>query len=143
MEWIELTKSDFLSVSVMNNIYNNFYWLKEKIESENGGVVVSVLDSSVSFDIFLDKIMDKMNAVESNMKSINDNANFINPYYSDGFVWEIKTREKKKQVDRWIDCLNYWHDVFSGTVQGFQYLVDANGSEIVDKNGNNIVVYKG
>lgn len=138
--WIELIKERYLSVEKMNAIYNNFLFVSEKL-SEMGYALSVTNDNSVTYNISPADILDKMNAVESNIQAIDAATDWINPYYK-SFEWTHRTDNKKAEVDRWIMYLNYTYGVLTDPIKALQYLVDQDGNYITDKNGNYILVYK-
>lgn len=69
MEYIALQRSNYLSVDQMNAIYNNFLYLKEKIENQ-GLSVGEIADNTVSYDISPAVILEKFNFVEQNIQTI-------------------------------------------------------------------------
>ena len=137
--WINLIKERYLSADKMNAIYNNFIFINEKL-AEKGYIISDVNDNSVTYSISPDLILDKMNAVESNIQAIEDSVDWINPYYK-LFEWAHNTNEKKTEVDRWIMYLNFVYNVLSGNIKSSQFLIDINDNYIVDKYGNYILVY--
>lgn len=69
MEFIELKKGAYLSVEQMNAIYNNFQYLKEKLQ--NAGFSVGYLiDCSVDYNIAPVDILPQFNAVEINIQML-------------------------------------------------------------------------
>lgn len=138
--WIELIKERYLSVNKMNAIYNNFLFISEKF-AEMGYVPSVTNDNSVIYNISPADVLDKMNAVESNIQAIDKATDWINPYYK-SFEWTHRTDNKKAEVDRWIMYLNYTYEVLSDSVKALQYLIDQDGNYITDKYGNYILVYK-
>ena len=69
MEFIEIKKGAYLSAQQMNDIYNNFLFLKEMFK-KNGFDVGEIVDNSVTKDIDPINIMSKFNAVETNIQTI-------------------------------------------------------------------------
>lgn len=138
--WYELAKERYLSADKMNGTYQNFQYINEKL-SEKGYEIIEVSDNSVTYSISPDLILDKMNAVESNIQAFENTVDWINPYYK-VFEWAHNTYDKKSEVDRWIMYLNFAYGVLSGTLKGGQYLEDVTGKKILDKDGYYILVYK-
>lgn len=139
-DWIELFKERYLSVDKMNAIYNDFQVINELL-AEKGYIIYDLTDNTVTYGISPALILDKMNAVESNIQSVENAIDWINPYYS-LFEWAHDTYEKKPEVDRWIMYLNFVYGVLTGTLKAAQYLIDSKGNYIIDKTGNYILVYK-
>lgn len=136
----DLISERYLSADKMNLIYADFTALKEALESE-GYPVGELQDSSVSYGIYPESILAKMNAVESNIRTIEAATDWINPYYAE-FEWLHGTRDKRVQVDRWINYLNFAHNAIAGGTPGEQKLSDITGRGITDKNLNRITVLK-
>ena len=138
-DWIELVQSDFLTVTQMNDIYNNFLFLNQEL-AKKGYAVINVKDNSVEYTISPAHILEKMNNVEDNIQEIQKVVDWYNPYYS-VFKWLKNTTNKKEEVDRWINYLNFTYEALSGGISNSTYLVDINGNYIVDRNRNYILVY--
>lgn len=136
----DLISERYLSADKMNLIYADFTVLKEALEGK-GYSVGELQDSSVSYGIYPENILAKMNAVESNIRTIEAATDWINPYYEE-FKWRHNTRDKRVQVDRWINYLNFAHGAISGGTPGEQKLADITGRGITDKNLNRITVLK-
>ena len=139
-DWIELIKERYLSADKMNAIYNDFEYLNKKL-TENGYTISEITDSSVTYGISPALILEKMNAVESNIQNIENVVDWVNPYYT-VYQWVHNTFDKKSEVDRWIMYLNFVYGILSGNIRPSQYLIDIDGNYIIDKYGNYILVYK-
>lgn len=139
MEFINISKGEYLSADAMTNIYNNFLVIIDRLTAVGYDTSAIVLqDNSVSYDISITEILDKMNAVETNITNIHSLISWDKEYYAP-FVWEPNTKGRKAQVYRWIDWQNYVFSVANTTY----ILSDVNGNIITDINGNSITVLKG
>lgn len=138
--WINLFSERYLSADKMNAIYNNFQIINELL-SQNGYAIFELTDNTVTYGINPSLILEKMNSVETNIQNVENSIDWITPYYKI-FDWVHETRNKKNQVDRWINYLNFVYKVLTGAIKGSQYLVDKYNKKIVDQNGFYILVYK-
>lgn len=142
-EWINLTVNRYLTVAVMNSIYNNFLYISEKM-SATGRSVPELSDCSVSYSISQADILGKFNAVEENINKFHELANYSDIYYVSAFKWSIDTNMGKclqSGVKRWIKWLNDAKKHCDGEYETV-YLTDKNGNQIKDKNGNQILAFK-
>lgn len=139
MEYINVEKTVNLSVTQINDIYNNFLYLKEKFENL-GFKVGEIKDSTVNYDISPADILSKFNMVEDNVRTIHQtiNAFYDDSVYYKNFVWKPRTQNRKDEVWRWID----WLDMVNGIEFTSEDLVDIHGEPITDENGEQIKVYK-
>lgn len=138
MEFIDIKKGAYLSAQQMNDIYNNFLYLKETLENA-GFTVGEIVDNSVDASIDPIDIMAKFNAVETNIQKIH---NVFKPalgtterYYKE-FTWQAWPLNRKLEVWRWIDWL---YNVKNISIF-YEALLDINGEPITDINGEQILV---
>lgn len=139
-EWIELVNSKYLNVDTMNAVYNDFIYINELL-SEKGYTVYEITDNSVTYSISPADILSKMNGVESNIQTLENTVDWVNPYFK-VFEWVKNTVNKKSEVNRWLLYLNFVHKVLTGEERAMCYLIDKNGNYIIDKFGAYILVYK-
>lgn len=142
-EWINLTENGYLSVDLMNGIYNNFLYISETLTAA-GRLAPEILDSQVTYSISLADILSKFNLVEENIDKLHELADYPDIFYGYSFRWSANTDMRKylyKGVMRWINCLNDAKRHLEGNFET-AYLVDINGNQITDINGNKILVYK-
>lgn len=138
MEYIALQRSNYLSVDQMNAIYNNFLYLKEKIESQ-GLSVGEIEDNTVSYDISPAVILEKFNLVEQNIQTIHK---ALRNGYDDSlnykeFVWQPYNVDRKNEVVRWLE----WFEDMKKIEIISETLTDINGEPITDINGEEIKTY--
>lgn len=138
MEYIALQRSNYLSVDQMNAIYNNFLYLKEKIENQ-GLSVGEIEDNTVSYDISPAVILEKFNLVEQNIQTIHK---ALRNGYDDSlnykeFVWQPYTVDRKSEVVRWFE----WFEDMKKIEIISETLTDINGEPITDINGEEIKTY--
>lgn len=139
MEYINLQRSNYLTVSQMNAIYNNFLVIKSKFEN-CGFTVGEMKNNGVSYDISPAEILEKFNFAEQNIQAIHkvlhDNYCDDGKYYKQ-FEWKPYTVDRKSEVWRWLDWLDFVNliDIIS------ENLNDVNGDPITDINGEAIKVY--
>lgn len=138
MEFIDIKKGVCLTVNQMNAIYNNFQYLKEKIE--NAGFSVGELaDNSVTHSIAPIDILDKFKNVEQNIQTIHtalfDIFGTDEKFYKE-FTWTATTGNRKTEVWRWIDWLNEAKKLACM----YELLFDINGDQVFDVNGERILV---
>ena len=138
MEFIDIKKGTHLSVEQMNAIYNNFQYLKEKLETA-GFAVGELVDNSVDYSISPADILDKFKAVESNIQTIHatllDIFEIDEKYYKI-FEWTATTGNRKAEVWRWID----WLYEAKKLASKYELLFDVNGEQVFDVNGERILV---
>ena len=138
MEWTELTKGNYLTAEQMTDIYNNFLYLKEKLE-QLGYTVENLDDCSATKNINPSLIKGKFQSVEKNMQIIHNTArewDFVYPGY---YVWEKYNIDLKEKVWRWFDYLNEFYEelyVYSST----EALYDKYNIPILDINNEQIKV---
>ncbi len=138
--WIEIVPERYLSAEKMNAINNNIRYIKQKLqELEYPSFMLPVFHDVAYTEV--SSILFTMNRTEEVLRTLDENVDWLNPNNAD-FEWEYITHNKKKEVDRWINYLNFAYGVLNGSIGGPQYLIDSNGNYIVDKNGNYILVYK-
>lgn len=138
MEFIEIKKGAYLSAQQMNDIYNNFLYLKETLESA-GFTVGEIVDNSVSVSIDPINIMSKFNAVETNIQTIHKTVIQIigkSEKYYKPFTWTAWPLNLKLEVWRWID----WLYNVKNIIISQEALFDINGEQINDINGKPIFV---
>lgn len=138
MEFIDIKKGNYLSVEQMNAIYNNFQYLKGKLETA-GFEVGELLDSSVTYNIHPVNILQKFNAVESNIQTIQ--TALLDVFESDEkyykvFGWTATTPNRKAEVWRWID----WLYEAKKRACIYEVLYDVNGEQVFDINDERILV---
>ena len=137
MEYLNIAKTDYLSVNQMNAIYNNFQFLKEKLQIA-GAPVGELVDSSVTYDIADNKVLEKFNAVEQNIQTLHDSLFYLldkDEKYYKNFLWEINTQDRRSEVWRWIDWMNEAKEI-----SRYELLRDVNGEMVVDVNDEKILV---
>lgn len=138
MEFIDIKKGTRLSVEQMNAIYNNFQYLKEKLET-SGFVVGELIDNSVDYSISPADILEKFNAVESNIQTIHttliDVFGADEKFYKE-FTWSPTTSNRKAEVWRWID----WLYEAKKRACMYEILFDVNGEQVFDVNDERILV---
>lgn len=138
MEFIDIKKGTHLSVDQMNAIYNNFQYLKEKLETSRF-VVSELIDNSVDYSISPANILQKFNAVESNIQTIHtallDIFESDEKYYK-VFGWTATTGNRKAEVWRWID----WLYEAKKRACMYEILFDANDEQVFDVNDERILV---
>lgn len=142
-EWIDLTERGYLSVELMNSIYNDFIYIYERLITA-GHSVPEILDIQVTYSISPANILNKFNLVEQNIDNLHEMANYPDAYYISSFRWSKNTDMKKylySGVKRWINWLTDAKKHYDGDFETM-YLTDKNGNQISDKNGNKILVYK-
>ena len=142
-EWINLTNYGYLSVELMNGIYNNFLYIAEELTAA-GCSTPEISDSQVTYSISPADILSKFNLVEQNIDKLHELANYPDIYYGSSFRWSRNTNMQKnlfKGVMRWIKWLNDAKRHLDGNCET-AYLLDINGNQITDVNGNKILVYK-
>ena len=141
MEFIDIKKGTYLSVDQMNAIYNNFQYLKEKLE--NAGVSVGeLIDNSVNYNISPSDILQKFNAVESNIQTIHRVLKSLlesDESYYKKFTWKPITIDKKSEIWRWIDWLYNAKNIYIY----YDILCDINNDILTDNSGENIMVLTG
>ena len=138
MEFINIKKGTHLSAEQMNAIYNNFQYLKEKLETA-GFVVGELVDCSVTYNIHPINILQKFNAVESNIQTIH--TALLDIFESDEnfykvFEWTATTGNRNAEVWRWIDWL-YEAKKHACT---YELLYDVNNEQVFDVNEERILV---
>lgn len=138
MEFVNIKKGVHLSVEQMNAIYNNFQYLKEKLE--NAGFTVGELaDNSVSYSIAPIDILDKFKNVERNIQTIHtvlvDIFGDDEKFYKE-FTWTPTTPNRKVEVWRWID----WLYEAKKRASKYELLFDVNGEQVFDVNNERILV---
>lgn len=135
MEYRRLEKSPFLSADQMNAIYNNFLYLKEKLNAE--GFTVNVIgDNSVTYDIHPKEILQKFKIVESNIEEIKAALGAFFTKHEEHFEWGPYTIGRRERVWYWIDLLNQANEYASK----YSALFDINNDPIYDINGEQIIV---
>lgn len=142
-EWINLTENGYLSVELMNGIYNNFVYIAEELTAV-GRSAPEISDSQVTYSISPADILSKFNLVEQNLDRLHEPADYPDIYYGSSFRWDTNTYLRKhlyNGVLRWINCLNDAKRHLDGDFDT-AYLVDNTGNRITDINGNPILVYK-
>ena len=135
-DWITLNVGNFLTVDKMNAFNNNFDVIKNFFNQD-----LDFKDVSVTYNIDIGLILEKMNSVEDNIQNIENNVDWINPFFKD-FEWVKNTLNKKQNIQRWASYLQYTYDVLTQKTKALQYLIDENGDYILDKYGNYILVLK-
>ncbi len=142
-EWTNLTVDRYLTVTVMNNIYNNFLYLSEKLATA-GNTPPSLSDCRVSYSTSPEDVIGKFNSVEENIDKFHETANYNDIYYINRFRWETDTDMElylRNGVKRWLDWLNSAKKHIDGEYET-AFLTDINGKQITDKNKNKILVFK-
>lgn len=138
MEFTAIKKGTHLSVDQMNAIYNNFQYIKEKLETA-GFAVGTLLDNSVTYTIAPIDILDKFNNVERNIQTIHSVISGLlghDEKFYKKFTWTPTTPNRKAEVWRWIDWLYNVKNinVFYGA------LCDIDNKIITDKNNQRIMI---
>lgn len=142
-EWINLTENGYLSVELMNGIYNNFLYIAEELTAA-GRSAPEISDSQVTYSISPADVLSKFNLVEENIDKLHELADYPDVYYGSSFRWIANTYMRKylyNGVMRWINWLDDAKRHLDGNFET-AYLVDINGNQITDINGNKILVYK-
>ncbi len=142
-EWINLTENGYLSVELMNGIYNNFLYIAETLTTA-GRSAPEISDNRVTYSIGPADILNKFNLVEQNIDKLHELADYPDIYYGSSFRWSTNIYMRKylyNGVMRWINLLNDAKRHLDGDLDT-AYLVDINGNQITDINGNKILVYK-
>lgn len=142
-EWVDVSVNRYLTVTVMNGIYNNFLYLSEKL-SAAGNAVPDLSDCSVTYSLSQADILGKFNSVENNIDNFHDLANYPDIYYVSSFKWSAETDMREylqSGVKRWINWLNDARKHCNGEYET-ACLTDINGKYITDKNGNQISVFR-
>ena len=143
MEFLSISKSTNLSVEQMNDIYNNFQYLKQRLEDE-GFTVGELVDSSVTYSISPANILNKFNNVEQNIRTINSTLiniygelgdTFYQKFYKE-FTWQPTTQDRKTEVWRWVDWLNEAKIL----ANKYELLRDINNEQIFDVNNERILI---
>lgn len=138
MEYLKLKKGPYLSVEQMNVIYNNFLYLKEKLTTE-GFRVGTIRDNSVTYDIHPVEIINKFQAVESNIETISDAFGDLFDENYEPYVWQAMTSDRRLKVWRWFDFLDKAYEY----ANKYGKLYDINNEPIYDINGEYIFVLQG
>lgn len=138
MEFVDIKKGTYLSVEQMNAIYKDFQYLKKKLENV-GFSVGELIDNSVDYNISPSDILQKFNAVESNIQTIH--LALLNIYDTDEknykqFIWHATTGNRRNEIYRWIDWLYEAKQLASK----YELLFDINGEEVFDVNDEKILV---
>lgn len=142
-EWINLTENGYLSVELMNGIYNNFVYIAEELTAA-GRSAPEISDSQVTYSISPADILSKFNLVEQNIDKLHELADYPDIYYGSSFRWSENTYMRKylyNGVMRWINWLNDAKKHLDGDFET-AYLTDINENQISEVNGNLIMVYK-
>lgn len=141
MEFINVQKDIYLTVDQMNNIYNNFQYLKDSLE-QFGLKVGNLVDNSVTYQTSPADFLDKFNNVEKNIQTFHKTLKNLlgkdEKFYKD-FVWTAKTINRKSEVWRWIDWMNNVKNI----KVFYENLYDAENNVIIDKYGEPIMILSG
>lgn len=142
-EWVNITVGRYLTVEIMNSIYENFLYISNKM-SAAGHAIPTLSDCRVTYAISQADILGKFNSVEENINKFHELANYPDIYYASTFKWNTDTdmgEYLQSGIKRWINWLN---DAKKHCDCEFEslYLTDKNGKNITDKNGNQILVFK-
>ena len=138
MEFVNVKKDIYLSAQQSKDIYNNFLYLKEKLEN-SGFSVGEILDSSFDETISIENGLRKFNNVEDNIMAIHSVLFDIfktNEKYYKTKVWKPTTPNREAEVWRWID----WLYEAKRLVAKYEVLTDVNGEQVFDVNGERILV---
>lgn len=138
MEFIDIKKGTHLSVEQMNAIYNNFQYIKNKLEAE-GLKVGELVDSSVDYSTSPIDILPKFNAVETNIQILHKvffNLLGRDEKFYQSFEWTPTTANRKNEVWRWID----WLYNAKNMSLYYEELYDVNNELITDLNNEPILV---
>ncbi len=143
---IEVKKSNYLSVDMMNNIYSNMVTINSLLPNLHF-TSVELQDSTVTYDIPLIDILGKMNAVESNIQAIHKVIDghikgWSDTFYKE-FTWTTYTDNKKAHIDRWINWSNSVYSVLKNSLINIQTLYDINKEVITDSLGEEIKTIEG
>ena len=139
-EWIELEKKRYLTAYDMGSISLNFSFLSRYLSSY-GIPVPNIEEVEVSPYVLPYGLQETFNAVEKNIqtfeKIFNERLNVKNKYFKK-YTWGKQLFNVKKEIYRWFDWLN---EVGKYRIS-YQNLVDINGEQITDINGNPLQVLK-
>jgi hypothetical protein len=119
----------------MNAIYNNFLYLKEKLNSE-GFNVYAIGDNSVDYNIHPKDILQKFKIVESNIEEIRTALSAFSTKHEERFEWLPHTTGRRERVWYWIDLITQSYEY----ANKYSVLFDINNEKIYDINGNEIIV---
>lgn len=139
IEWVELEKTQFLTVEDMNGINNNFSYIKEFLELLNVSVK-SLKDVSVTYNISPIDIQQKFNDVETNIQTLQKVLTDILGIDCENykkFYWHNRPNELQTEVYRWLDWLE---EVKTYLNVGESVLTDINDETIIDINDEPIYV---
>lgn len=141
-EWVNLNYGRYLSVEIMNAIYNDFLYISEKLKNRSI-TPPAVINNSVNYNTNPADILNKFNAVEKNITAFHKLADYPDKYYHYAYIWssDVHFEDLQRGVKRWIDWLNDAKRHYDGEY-ATAYLTDKNGKKIIDKNNKQILVYK-
>lgn len=106
--WVNISLGQYLTVDIMNAIYNNFVYLSEKMAAD-GIQVPDLENNTVSYEISPADILAKFNAVEHNIDILHTLVEYSDEYYETAFVWTedmYLPEYLRNGVSRWINWLN-------------------------------------
>lgn len=142
-EWINIDLGRYLTVPIINGIYNDFLYISEKM-TEAGFELPDLEDNRVTYSISQTEILDIFNSIESNINTLHKFVNYRDTYYSAPFEWSVNTDMGKylqSGVKRWVNWLNDAKRHYDGEYETV-CLTDIHGRNITDINGNQILVFK-
>lgn len=142
--WIMIEPKDYLSTYDINNVYNNFLFIRSALISK--GYTVGPITKPYTTDEYhtnISAIKDIINTVENDLDIIQNSIDWVNEYYVESYRWVKLTTDKKQKVFRWLQWLNQCYSVIIGITQKPEYLIDINRNQISDINGENILCYRG
>lgn len=144
---VEVKVGKYLSVENMNDIYDNIDEINKLLQSKLKFSPETLKDSSVTRSISPLDILDKMNAVEYNIRVIHSKLNSIKNLKDENFkafVWQPITFDKGKEVKRWIMWIKDCFDTLNNKKVNISYskLLTSNGTPILSSNGNQIYYIK-
>lgn len=116
MEFVKITKTNFLTIEQMDDIYNNFMFFKEVFENFFGKTI-DIEDNrfNTSDGLIRPSFLGRFNAVENNIQMfhnvfVNFGAAFIDENYYKEFSWQPYTQDRFREVWRWIDWMDEVYD---------------------------------
>lgn len=126
--WTELDKINYLTAEQMNDIYNNFLYIKIVLTAL--GYSVEVKDCTVTQNINPKLIQAKFQNVEDNIKAVNNIITWQN--YHEYYVWEAYNPHMKDQVYSWFDWFDNIKYIIDLMEAGYTPLTDINDEIITD-----------
>ncbi len=130
----------YLSVDNMNDIYDNIVEINSLLPDIH--IAAETLkDSSVTFGISPLNILDKMNAVEYNIRVIHNKLSGIKNWKDANFkvfIWQPITFDKSKEIQRWINWVNDCFAMIKNVTVSKNELLISDGSPLLSEDGKQI-----